>query len=214
LQGLETLQGRLKGDGWTVGSYLGWKITQDIRFSAGVAYSGIGYDGTAGTAAGSFRGERWLATGSLTGTYNSYGIQIEPSAQIYALWEHENAYTDTLGTSQGARDFSTGRASSGIKLSYPVAWSSTVALTPYVGLYGDYYFNSDTAATGAAATATVAALPASLVLDGWSARVTGGFSARFGDGGQFAAGVERGGIGGNIGVWTYRVRASVPFGAQ
>jgi hypothetical protein len=29
--------GRLKGDGWTVGSYLGWKITQSIRFDAGVS---------------------------------------------------------------------------------------------------------------------------------------------------------------------------------
>ena len=43
------MPGRLKGDGWTVGAYLGWKMTQGIRFDAAVAYSGIGYDGTAGT---------------------------------------------------------------------------------------------------------------------------------------------------------------------
>ena len=61
----DALQGRLKGDGWTVGSYLGWMITQNIRFDAAVAYSGIGYDGTAGTAAGSFAGHRWLVSGGL-----------------------------------------------------------------------------------------------------------------------------------------------------
>ena len=206
----DALEGRLKGDGWTVGSYLGWKITQAIRFDAAVAYSGIGYDGTAGSAAGSFGGTRWLVTSGLTGTYSSYGIQIEPSARIYALWEHENAYTDTLGTLQDAHNFSTGRASTGVKLSYPVAWSDSVAFAPYAGLYGDYYFTHDSAG---AAVAT-AAIPSALVLDGWSARATGGVAARFSNGGQIAVGAERGGIGGNVGVWTYRANASVPFAAQ
>jgi uncharacterized repeat protein (TIGR01451 family) len=204
----DALLGRLKGDGWTVGSYLGWIITQGIRFDAGVAYSGIGYDGTAGTAAGSFNGNRWLVTGGLTGIYNSFGVRIEPSARVYALWEHENAYTDTLGTLQTARDFSTGRASGGVKLSYPVPWSAAATVAPYVGLYGDYYFNSDTAGAPA-----VGAIPF-IVLDGWSTRAVGGLTAQFGNGAQVAIGGERSGIGGNFGLWTYRARASMPFGAQ
>jgi hypothetical protein len=204
----DALLGRLKGDGWTVGSYLGWKITQGIRFDAGVAYSGIGYDGTAGTAAGSFTGNRWLVVSGLTGAYSNFGIQIEPSARVYALWEHENAYTDSLGTLQTARDFSTGRASGGVKLAYPVAWSATTILTPYVGLYGDYYFNSDSA--GAPAPGAIPFI----VLDGWSARAIGGLTARFDNGAQLAIGGERSGIGGSFGLWTYRARASLPFGAQ
>ncbi len=89
----------MKGDGWTVGSFLGWRITQTIRFDAAVGYSGLGYDvGTAGTASGLFTGNRWLVSGGLTGKYESFGLLIEPSARVYALWEHENAYTDTLGT--------------------------------------------------------------------------------------------------------------------
>ncbi len=204
----DALLGRLKGDGWTVGSYLGWKITQGIRFDAGVAYSGIGYDGTAGTAAGSFTGNRWLVTSGLTGAYSNFGIQIEPSARVYALWERENAYTDTLGTLQTARDFSTGRASGGVKLAYPVAWSATTILTPYVGLYGDYYFNSDSA--GAPAPGAIPFI----VLDGWSARAIAGLTARFDNGAQLAIGGERSGIGGSFGLWTYRARASLPFGAQ
>jgi len=204
----DALLGRLKGDGWTIGSYLGWMITQGIRFDAGVAYSGIGYDGTAGTAAGSFNGNRWLITSGLTGIYNSFGVRIEPSARVYALWEHENAYTDTLGTLQTARDFSTGRASGGVKLSYPVPWSAAATVAPYVGLYGDYYFNSDTAGAPAAG-----AIPF-IVLDGWSARAVGGLTAQFSNGAQVAIGGERSGIGGNFGLWTYRARASLPFGAQ
>jgi outer membrane autotransporter protein len=150
----DALQGRLKGDGWTVGSYLSWKISQRVRFDAGVAYSGIGYDSTAGTAAGSFGGTRWLVSTGLTGTWEKFGLQIEPSARIYALWERENAYTDTLGTLQTARDFSAGRASAGVKLSYPVAWTPTTMLAPYVGLYSDYYFNQDSSSATALAAAT------------------------------------------------------------
>ena len=55
---------------------------------------------------------------------------LEPSARVFALWEHENAYTDSLGTLQTERNFSTGRASGGVKVSYPLAWSSTTNLRP------------------------------------------------------------------------------------
>jgi hypothetical protein len=203
----DALQGHLTGDGWTVGSYLGWKITQSIRFDAAVAYSGIGYDGTAGTASGSFGGDRWMVSSGLTGTYQGFGLMFEPSARIYALWEHENAYTDSLGTLQAERDFSTGRASTGVKVAYPIAWSSTVALAPYLGLYGDYYFNSDNATAALAQSG----LPGAVVLDGFSARAIGGVTAKFANGGQIALGTEFGGIGGNASIWIYRARASVPF---
>jgi Bacterial Ig-like domain (group 3)/Autotransporter beta-domain len=205
----DALQGRLKGDGWTIGSYLGWMVAQNVRFDVAVTYSGIAYDGLAGLAAGTFGGQRWLVSSGLTGYYKANGFLIEPSARVYALWEHENAYTDSLGTLQTARDFSTGRASGGVKVAYPIAWSPTTEIAPYVGLFADYYFNTDNA------TALVApAVPTQFVLDGWSARAVGGVAARFGSGAQIAAGAERSGIGGNFALWIYRVRASVPFGAQ
>ncbi|WP_407177962.1 Ig-like domain repeat protein [Bradyrhizobium sp. STM 3562] len=205
----DALQGRLKGDGWTIGPYVGWMIAQDIRFDAAFTYSGIGYDGLAGTASGSFPGHRWLLSAGLTGTYKTSGFVIEPSARVYALWEREDAYTDSLGTLQAARDFSTGRASAGVKVTYPIAWSPTAEWAPYVGLYGDYYFNTDNAGAPVAPS-----VPTQFVMDGWSARATAGVATRFANGAQLAIGGERGGIGGNFAVWTYRVRASVPFGAQ
>ncbi len=146
--------------------------------------------------------------GGLTGIYKSYGFQIEPSARVYALWERQDAYADSLGTLQGDRNFATGRASGGVKLSVPVAWSSTIALAPYVGMYGDYYFNSDDAGVIPAAIPGANAI---LVLDGWSARAIGGVAATFSSGTQLAVGGELGGIGGNMQIWTYRARASVPF---
>jgi hypothetical protein len=206
----DALLGRLKGDGWTIGSYLGWKITNEVRFDAAVGYSGIGYDGTAGTAVGTFAGNRWMVTGGLTGNYSAFGVRLEPSARVYALWEHENAYTDSLGTLQAARDFSSGRASGGLKLIYPIAWTETVTLAPYAGVYGDYYFNTDNAAP----VIGIAGLPAGQVFDGFSARAVGGLTATLTGGAQIAVGAERSGLGGDFALWIYRAHASVPFHAQ
>ena len=187
-------------------AYLGWRIAPGWRFDAGVGYSGRIRWRRHG------RGQLYrqsLANHS-RGDRDSYGSvsMLEPSVRVYALREHENAYTDTLGTLQTARDFSTGRASGGVKLAYPVAWSATTIVIPYVGLYGDYYFNSDSA--GAPAPGAIPFI----VLDGWSARAIGGLTAKFDNGAQLAIGAERSGIGGSFALWTYRARASLPFGAQ
>jgi outer membrane autotransporter protein len=205
----DELNGRLKGDGWTIGSYLGWKFTPSVRFDLALAYSGIGYDGSAGTAQGNFDGHRWLLSTGFTGQYKAYGFDIEPSAKVYALWEHENAYTDTLGTRQDDRDFATGRASGGVKLAYPVAWTDDLTLAPYVGLYGDYYFTRDDA--GEIDGTTTSALASTPLLDGWSARTTGGLAAQFAGGSALAFGAELGGIGSDVEIWTFRARGNVPF---
>lgn len=205
----DALSGHLKGDGWTLGSYLGWRFAPGLRFDAAAAYSGIGYDGTVGTATGNFSGHRWLVSSGLTGNTKAYGFDIEPSAKLYALWERENAYTDSLGTLQADRAFFAGRASAGIKLSYPWLTSAAVMLAPYAGFYADYYFTRD----DAAALALAGALPLASVplLDGWSARATGGLAARLGNEATVALGAELGGIGSNVQIWTFRGRASVPF---
>jgi hypothetical protein len=201
------LNGRLKGDGWTVGSYLAWKFLPGLRFDAAAAYSGIGFNDVAGTAAGTFSGNRWLVSSGLTGLYKAGGFDIEPSAKVYALWEHENAYTDSLGTLQGARNFVTGRGSGGVKAAYPIAWTSTITLVPYLGVYGDYYFSADDV-PALLGTVPLASTP---ILHGWSARATTGLGARFSNGAVVMVGGEFGGIGSNTQIWTARARASVPF---
>jgi hypothetical protein len=201
------LNGRLKGNGWTVGSYLGWKILPGLRFDAAAAYSGIDFDGVAGTAAGTFNGNRWLLSSGLTGLYKAAGFDIEPSAKVYALWERENAYTDSLGTLQGARNFVIGRGSGGVKAAYPIAWTSSITLVPYLGLYGDYYFNAD----DVPAILGAVSLASTPILQGWSARATTGLGARFSNGAAVVVGGEFGGIGSDTHIWTARARASVPF---
>ncbi|MGH6670947.1 MAG: S8 family serine peptidase [Xanthobacteraceae bacterium] len=199
----QAYNGVLRGDGGTAGAYLGWRFAPQLRFDAGAAWSEIFVDEAAGTATGNFTGQRWLVTGGVTGTYDWELVVLEPSARVYALWEHEDGYTDSLGTLQSDRNFETGRASTGAKVSYPLAWSSTVNFAPYAGLYGDYYFSWDDAvATG------LTTVP---LLEGWSARAIGGVAATLGGGAQISAGGEYAGIGGNTHIWTWRVRGMVPF---
>jgi hypothetical protein len=199
----QAFNGVLKGDGWTTGAYLGWKLTPNLRFDAAGAWSDILANDAGGMASGNFIGHRWLATGGLTGTYGWRAVVLEPSARVFALWENENAYTDSLGTLQTARNFATGRASGGVKVSYPLAWSSTTNLAPYVGLYGDYYFSRDDAATVGLTTVPL--------LQGWSGRATGGVAMTFGGGALLSAGGEYGGIGSDSHIWTWRARGRMAF---
>jgi hypothetical protein len=206
----QDINGRLKGDGWTTGAYIGWKIIPTLRYDAAVTYSGIGYNGTSGTAQGNFSGQRWMFATGLTGIYRAYGFLIEPSARVYALWEHEDAYTDSLGIQQGTHDFASGRASGGLKAAYPMPWlDSGIVLAPYLGFYGDYYFNKEDA-PGIAGLA----LASTPLLQGWSARATGGLGARFPGGAGVGVGAELGGIGSNTSIWTLSAKAQVPFEAQ
>ena len=46
----EALNGRLTGDGWTAGAYLGWQMLPGLRFDLGAAHSGVNFQGAAGTA--------------------------------------------------------------------------------------------------------------------------------------------------------------------
>jgi hypothetical protein len=199
----QAFNGVLKGDGWTAGAFLGWKLSPHMRFDAGAAWSDLIANPVSGTASGSFLGTRWLVNGGLTGTYPWQQLVFEPSVRVFALWEHENAYTDSLGTFQPARSFETGRASGGIKAIYPFAWTTSVALSPYAGLYADYYFSRDDAQTTGLTTVPL--------LQGWSARITGGIGATLPNGAGLGLGGEFGGLGSPNHIWTWTARGRLPF---
>ncbi len=195
-----SLTGKLKGDGGTVGTYAGWQITPTLRWKGMVGWTGLGYDASAGTAAGSFDGSRWLFSTGLTGSYRLAAYIIEPSADVFAIWERQTAYADTLGVAHEARSFSSGRVSLGGKVIAP-QWA--IGATPYLGVYGDWRFSSN--------DALPAAVPSVGIGDGWSARVTGGLNMRVFTTGSLALGGEYGGIGADYKLWTGNVRLTMPF---
>lgn len=197
----QSLTGRLSGEGWTAGGYFGWRPTPGLRLDGGIARSAIGYDATAGAAIASFPGRRWLATLGLTGTHEAAGFTVEPSLRAYGLWEHEDAYVDSLATAHPERDFMTGRASGGVKVSYPLFWGEA-RLVPYAGLHADYANSWDDAAD--------LPLPPGFIHD-WSARLTSGVAATLPSGATLSLGGELGGLGSDASLWSVRGRAGVPF---
>jgi hypothetical protein len=198
------LGGAVKGNGGTVGSYAAWRFAPTLRWDAKLAWSAISYDAVAGTASGNFIGHRWLASTGLTGNYHLASFVFEPSAKVYALWERQGEWTDSLGTPQTARSFSAGQVVTGGKVSAPWQLSSSrVTVAPYVGFYGDWRFKSD--------DAVPAGQPVVGIGNGWSGRVTSGISVVKAGGGMLALGGEYGGIGANYKVWTANGRVSWRF---
>jgi hypothetical protein len=198
----QPLDGRLRGAGWTAGAYLGWRPLPGVRFEAGMAYSGLNFDGVAELASGSFPGYRMLATTGLTGNYKvTQHLEFEPSLAGFALAEAERSYIDSLGTVQSSRSFSAGRASVGTKWLYRSQWGD-LSVTPYLGMYGDYYFSKEKDAPTVVAPS----------LDGGSLRATSGLTITTPGAAQFAVGGELGGIGsGSFTIWSVRTRLAVPF---
>jgi hypothetical protein len=200
---ISSLSGRLRGDGATGGAYVGWRFLPGLRFEAGVARSAIGYEGTAGAASGAFSGTRTLFTTGLAGTFKLMPqLELEPSARFYGLWETEGAYQDVFGTTQASRDFSTARTSVGAKFTYRLASAGNVAIAPYLGAYADTYFGKDNAA---------APVPIAQIMDGTSARLTGGVAFVTDHGARLTAGAEIGGLAANFTAWSVRARGSLPF---
>jgi hypothetical protein len=199
---IHSLTATMKGDGGTVGAYAGWRIATALRWDATLAWSHVAYSGSAGTARGSFDGARLLAATGLTGSYQWGAVILEPSARIFALWEDDEAYTDSLGVRQTSRSFSVGRASAGGKLIYPW-WVGAVRVAPYAGLYADHRFSSD--------SALPVGQPVVWIGDGWSARVTGGVAISGAQGGMLSIGGELGGLGADYKVWSVHARVSWPF---
>jgi outer membrane autotransporter protein len=202
--GYEThaLSGRLDGDGWTFGGYFGWRVLSGLRVDGSISRAGIDYDVASGPATGAFEAQRWVGTFNVTGTTRLDAWTIEPSAGAYVVWERDDAYTDNLGVLQQQRDFSVGRASAGAKATYPFRWTGSVALAPYVGLYADYYFSSD--------SALLTPLVNEADIQGWAARVTTGISADI-NGNLLSFGAELGGLGSEHLIAVVRGRFSVRF---
>jgi IPT/TIG domain len=199
----QAYNGVLRGQGGTAGGYVGWQFGH-LRAEAAGTWSEIFASASSGAASANFTGTRVLGFGGLTGTFAWFDTVFEPSAQVYTAWEHENGYTDSLGTQQGANIFDTGRGSGGVKVShaFPVSDGS---IAPYVGFYGDYYFTMNNTSAGTGVTTPVP------ILQGWAGRATGGITTTFHNGAQLSAGGEYSGIGNNTQIWTVTVRGSVPF---
>ena len=198
----DTLAGKLKGTGGTVGAYAGWRMLPALRLDGMVGWSGLNYDATAGTATGSFDSSRWIVSGGLTGNHRFGDVLLAPAAKLYVLWENQDAYTDSLGTAHASLDSYVGRASLGGRVSKAFNAGDRLTLNPYLDLYGDWRFSDDNAAVGTPDTGAE---------DGFSGRTGAGFSLSSSRGLSATLGGEVGGLGQDTQIWSASGRLSLQF---
>lgn len=199
---ITSLTGTLKGHGGTVGAYTGYKILPTLRWDATLTWTRVNYDTSAGTASGAFNANRWVFSTGLTGSYRGSVFTVEPSSKVFALWEKQNEYTDSLGTLQAGRNVSAGRVATGGKIIYPWQLNNGWTLAPYAGLYGDWRFGGNTTSSADAIIG---------LSNGWSARVTAGLNVANALGGTVTLGGEYGGLGANYKIWTGNARVNWAF---
>ena len=82
----------------------------------------------------------------MTGSHRFGALIVEPSTKVFALWERQSEWTDSLGALQAEHDFSAGRVATGGRLIVPWQATADLTLSSYAGLYGDWRFGTDSAA--------------------------------------------------------------------
>lgn len=199
----QSLVGKTVGDGGALGAYAAYRFVPNWSADGAISLSNIWYTTATSTSSGSFTGSRWLGSGGLTGDYRFTSFVLEPSTRVYVLQEAENAWADSLGMMQAARNFSESLVSTGGKLTYP--WQAAgMQISPYLGSYGDYRFSSN--------NALPVDVPFVGLKDGWSARATTGVTFATGGGGpSLTLGGELGGIGAGYDIWSANARVNWPF---
>ena len=200
-----SLSGTMNGNGGTIGSYAAWRFAPHWRVDGLFGWTGLQDHATAGTASGSFGGSRWLASAGFTGDYRTGTFLFEPSSTgLWPLGARQPVHRLARHAAAAAERFPRLAAiATGGKLSDPLPWRGTgFTVSPYVGLYGDWYWSSS------------GAIPAGSPLvgfsNGWSGRVTSGVTARAA-GATVSLGGEYGGLGAAYKVWTASGRVEWPF---
>jgi hypothetical protein len=198
---VSSLNAFLKGDGWHAGGYFGWKFWDKLRLDGMLTYGQIDYGAQAGAVTGGWNADRVTSMLRLSGRYGFGTYYVEPSARVTWARETQDAFIDSAGVAHNDFGFTVGRASVGAEIGTPLIWRS-VAVTPYVGLFGDYRFGDETIA----AASVVPNLE-----NGWTARLTGGFSATSSNGLTASIGGEYGGLGDAIQYWRGKASVGLKF---
>lgn len=198
----EELNGQLDGSGQSVGAYMAYALSSAIRLDAGISHSWLAYDLSQNLAEAEMDASRTVVFGGLTGAIDTGSLRIEPTADLLAIWQNEDGYTDNFGFDHAERSFSAIRASVGGKFSLVDLGSENWAVTPYAGLYGDYWSIDDDAELSTEAFG---------VIEDFSGRVNGGLSIESRSHAlSFDASVEYSGIGEDTEVLSGR--AGLTFG--
>ncbi|MEW5250955.1 choice-of-anchor D domain-containing protein [Microbulbifer discodermiae] len=131
------------GIGWMAGPYAVLRLKENFYFDGSATY-GRSYNSVnaLGLFEDDFRTERYLVQGGPTGDIKIGDLTtISPFARFTYYFEEQESYTDSLGRVIPSQDFDLGRLEFGPRISWNLASSGGILLTPYLSASGIYDFD-------------------------------------------------------------------------
>jgi len=148
-----TLIGEVEGTGWMAGPYIGIRLMDTLFFDARVAWGQSDndiwlQDNAAGRRSGSFETDRWLASATLTGTYQFGNWRLSPQVGLAYGNESYDTYFNSLGQAVDGGEATIGRLTGGAEVGYQFRMRDGSILEPHIGLKGIWNFHTDDLSVG------------------------------------------------------------------
>ena len=134
--------GSFKGDGYSVGPYIGMKLSEHLQFDAMATYTYSDYASISGTTDGNFNAHRATPAAQLTGTWNYDAFFISPGIRFVYAQENQDSHIDSAGTSHSGLVIRAGRISLGPKIGYSHTYETGASFRPWLALNGEYDFSN------------------------------------------------------------------------
>ncbi|MFK8035352.1 MAG: autotransporter outer membrane beta-barrel domain-containing protein [Hyphomicrobiales bacterium] len=181
-----SVDGKLEGQGPTLGVYAGIKLSPQLVADVSVTHSWVTYDSAVGAVTADYDASRWTIGGSLTGSFDWNGLTIQPTAKAFVSIEAQDAYVDSSSTAVASRDVTIGRVSFGPKVLYPHMFESGHQATFWALAKAEYDFSSEDTTSSSLLTSD----------DVFSARIGVGVDTQISDNASLGLAVEGHGLGG------------------
>ena len=139
--GYSSAKSGLIGEGTTLGSYSGWRLTPALTLTTMAAWSGLTYKGRSDGIGGNFSGSRYLVGAGLTGRQTLGPVTLSPEARFYGAYERHGSFTASNGTSMEAMDVFLGRTTLGARASITQTLTPYIKASPYAGVYANLRYS-------------------------------------------------------------------------
>lgn len=136
------IKGSFKADGYTVGPYVGVKLSENVQFDILAAYTYSDYDNKLGVTKGDFIAHRVTVAAQVKGTWHYDSYFFEPGVRIVYAEERQDAYTDSADVHHGSLKVRAGRVSIGPKIGYSHTTTDGDTIRPWVAVKGEYDFSN------------------------------------------------------------------------
>lgn len=147
IENTANLTGESEGDGWMVGPYVGFRLTDHIYLDARAAWGRSDnsitiIDPVVGVRTGEFDTERWLVSGEITGNWNRGGWRFTPHAKFAYGEETSDEFQSSLGQSINGRTAEAGQLEFGPEIAYQFVTQRGLAVEPHLSFQGIWSFGS------------------------------------------------------------------------